>query len=86
MDRSKLNAIFNEYAGKEIYNPQRMTRDWDPVGDHFAGEVSRMGYRFSFMKKGAAETMEVKHPNAVRAEYEEKDGKFRLTGRYKIGN
>ena len=86
-NETKLKNIFAQFAGKEIKNPNRMTRDMcDVVDSDLQRKVSGLGFIFGMHKKGTAETMVLKPENLVRAEYEETKGKFRLTGKYKIGN
>jgi len=85
-NKLKLKEIFSRYAEKEILNPGRMTCDIDPVADKLGNEVQKLGFLFGLHKKDTAETMVLRPENLVRAEYQEANGKFQLTGKYRIGN
>lgn len=86
-DVEKLKAIFKEYAGMEIRDPQRQSCDCDAVADSLAMKLQAQGYVVgAFQEKGAAGESHVVPRNLVSPEYERgNDGKLRLTGGFKLG-
>ena len=88
MSNSTLKAIFDQYAGKEIKHPKRVTCDCDEVMDGLAQEVRQAGFILGAAhEKGSPEIGCMVPPNLVAAEFENgTDGKLRLTGNFKLGN
>ena len=89
-DVASLEKIFNHYAGKEILNPDRMTRDLDVVMAELAEKVDAAHFNFAGLhEKGTPNTSQgcMVPKTFVTAEYERvQNGKFRLTGTFKLGN
>lgn len=88
MGNATLKAIFDQYAGKEIKNPNRLTCDCDDVMDNLAQDVRQAGFIFgAAQEKDATPQGCMVPPTFVAAEFEKNaDGKFHLTGHFKLGN
>lgn len=88
MSNASLKEIFDKYAGRQIKNPDRMTCDLDFIMDELAHEVSKLGFVFGAAhEKGARNEGCMVPANYVQPEYEKSaEGKFRLTGQFKLGN
>ena len=86
---TSLEKIFNQYAGKEIKNPDRLTCDIDPVMEELGEKVYEAGFFFgSAHEKGTPNTGGcMVPPKWVTPEFEKgADGKCRLLGTFKLGN
>jgi hypothetical protein len=85
---ASLEKIFNQYAGKKILNPDRLTRDHDPLMAELAEKVYEAGFIFgSAHEKGTPNTGGcMVPPTWVTAEFEKDHKGYRLTGTFKLGN
>ncbi len=80
-----LKKIFGKFAGKELKDPNRTTRDCDDVLDSMKAAAKKNGLHLRMWFPGTIGTMELRLDRVNAHVKQGKDGKFRVSNRFEIG-